>query len=381
MPANCHVRCKKLIDNNLIFLISQPRSGSTLLQKLLSRNSRIYSVAEPWIMLHPIYSLKKSGVYSEYDRKIELQATEAFINNMPGGGKKLYFDRLKDMYLGFYDAYLQTTDKDYFLDKTPRYYFILKELMELYPNAKFIILRRNPLSVLYSIINTWTKDSDYRLLNLRHDLQTAIANLDEYSDVENVFQIKYESLVDNPEATLSGLCQYIGIDYEENMLTYDSKEKWELGDQKVYENKKISSGLKYSWGTDKLSHQAWRNLHDYMEWIGQGRMKRLGYDYNKLRTILYENMPSNNYDRIMTDTRRLDDLLNISNNCLFQNEKLNVGDIKNPIELHDLCDVCDDYSKLKERIDHYAGLDVVHRPMAKIKSLIRLLAVVKSIVR
>jgi len=368
-----------LKENNLIFLISQPRSGSTLLQKLLSGNSRIFTVTEPWIMLHPVYSFKKTGIYTEYDRDIESQATEEFIDKIPGGGKKIYLDALKDMYLGLYDRYLQTTEKDFFLDKTPRYYLILDELMELYPYAKFILLRRNPLSVLHSIISTWTKDSGYRLLNLHHDLKTAIVNFDKYHDAENVFHLKYESLIDHPESTLSDLCQYIGVRYEENMLSYDSKEKWALGDQKVYKNSKIASDRKYLWATDKLSDQAWRTLHDYMEWIGQERMTKSGYEYDETRSFLYKNIPNENIEKIMVDTNRLDDLLNISNSCLFHNDKLKIGNIEDPVELHSLCDVCDDYSKLKERIDQYSELSVVRRPIAKLKSLYHLLAAVKSI--
>ena len=370
-----------MIENNLIFLISQPRSGSTLLQKLLSGNSRIFTVAEPWIMLHPVYSFKKRGINTEYGRDIESQATEEFIDKIPGGGKKIYNDALKDMYLGLYDRYLQTTEKDFFLDKTPRYYFILDELMELYPYAKYILLRRNPLSVLHSIISTWTKDSGYRLLDLRHDLKTAIVNFDKYSDAENVFHLKYESLIDHPESTLYDLCQYIGVRYEEKMLSYDRNEKWALGDQKIYKDSKITSDRKYLWATDELSDQAWRTLHDYMEWIGHERMTKSGYDYDETRSTLFENMPNENFDKIMADTNRLDDLLNISNSCLFQNEKINVGNIEDSAELHGLCDVCDDYSKLKERIDQYAALDAVRRPIAKFNSLLRLLAAVKSIVR
>lgn len=48
-------------DSNLIFLISQPRSGSTLLQKLIATSNQIDTLQEPWLMLHPLYALKDHG--------------------------------------------------------------------------------------------------------------------------------------------------------------------------------------------------------------------------------------------------------------------------------------------------------------------------------
>ena len=39
------------LGDNLIFIISQPRSGSTLLQRMLSGHADIKSAAETWLML------------------------------------------------------------------------------------------------------------------------------------------------------------------------------------------------------------------------------------------------------------------------------------------------------------------------------------------
>jgi len=50
---------------NLIFLISQPRSGSTLLQRVTGSHSEIQTESEPRIMLHPRYALKHEGLTME----------------------------------------------------------------------------------------------------------------------------------------------------------------------------------------------------------------------------------------------------------------------------------------------------------------------------
>ena len=43
----------------------------------------------------------------------------------------------------------------YFLDKTPRYYWILNEIHELFPEAKYIYLTRNPINVFSSTMTSW----------------------------------------------------------------------------------------------------------------------------------------------------------------------------------------------------------------------------------
>ena len=53
-------------QKNLIFLISQPRAGSTLTQRILGSHQDIHTISEPWIMLHPFYALRDKGCQMEY---------------------------------------------------------------------------------------------------------------------------------------------------------------------------------------------------------------------------------------------------------------------------------------------------------------------------
>jgi len=51
--------------SNLIFILSLPRSGSTLLQRILGGHSQVHTVAEPWLMLNPLYALRETGIEAE----------------------------------------------------------------------------------------------------------------------------------------------------------------------------------------------------------------------------------------------------------------------------------------------------------------------------
>lgn len=59
-----------------MFLISQPRAGSTLLQRILGSHPDIHTVSEPWLMLQPLYALRPDGYRAEYNEHLARNATQ-----------------------------------------------------------------------------------------------------------------------------------------------------------------------------------------------------------------------------------------------------------------------------------------------------------------
>jgi len=204
-----------MIDNesvagkNLIFLISQPRAGSTLLQRILGGHQDIHTVAEPWLMLHPLYALKAKGIETEYDSNLARNGLDDFLLNVPEG-LDLYYEAVREMATVLYDRKLALSGKSYFLDKTPRYYLIISELYRTFPKAKFIILLRNPMAVLSSTLDTWfgnkidilKKSLNYKdLIEGPRYLIEGIEHLKEDAIVAH-----YEDLVVDPEQTVLRIC-------------------------------------------------------------------------------------------------------------------------------------------------------------------------------
>jgi Sulfotransferase family len=133
-----------------LFIFSLPRSGSTLLQRVLMSHSKISSTAEPWLLLPLLQMLKKEGTVTTYSHQNCQKAMVDIVSNMRGG-KPEYNHLLKE----FVESIYASTSKDgsvYFLDKTPRYYMIIPEIVELFPEAKFVFLFRNPVHVYASML-------------------------------------------------------------------------------------------------------------------------------------------------------------------------------------------------------------------------------------
>jgi len=316
-----------MIDKNLIFLISQPRSGSTLTQRILGTHSKIYTRSEPWIMLNSMYEFKKDGISAEYNKTWEYNAAQDFIDNLPDGGKHKYNEHLRTMHLALYDAYIKKEGKEFFLDKTPRYYLIIHELIELFPNAKYIMLLRNPLAVLGSIINSWTKDNWSELTKYKIDLIDGIdAILDGIEDYkDSVEVVYYEELLHDQTDIMKKTLTYIGLYFEEEILNYHQKssEKWLYGDPvNVYQKTGIDSANDAKWTNDLKNLQYWRVMYDYLNYIGEIRYEKLGYNFSENLEILMRNMPTDTLDQLKEQTLPLLSFLDAENESIVKYQEV-----------------------------------------------------------
>ncbi len=57
-------------SDNLIFIVSQPRSGSTLLQSILSNNDYINTASEPWLLLPFLNIFDSSLIEVTYNQQL-----------------------------------------------------------------------------------------------------------------------------------------------------------------------------------------------------------------------------------------------------------------------------------------------------------------------
>ena len=274
----------------LVFLVSQPRAGSTLLQLMLGTHSRIATVPETWIALHPLYALRESGIRTEYNAPAARTALTDFLRAI-GEDDAFYRARVGEFLHPFYQRVAAFQNKPIVLDKTPRYYLILPELMEVFPEAQFVILFRNPLAVFHSLFTTWVCKETERLDIFRDDLLMApkclLACLQSFP--HRTMRVGYEELVTRPGPVMEALCRFLQIPYEEGMLTYGSlaPPTSRMGDQiGVYRAEEpVTDGIRKWEG--ELKDAPWRSLAaQYLDRLGDPLISDLGYDPGDLRRAL-----------------------------------------------------------------------------------------------
>lgn len=278
------------LGENLIFLISLPRSGSTMLQRVLAAHSDIFTVAEPWLMLHPIYALRQSGIHTEYDASLAHLGLSEYLHTVDGG-EDLVFSAIRSYARVLYEGGLKGRPESCFLDKTPRYYLIARELRSLFPEARMVMLKRNPLAVLASILHTWVKNDLQKLLIYKTDLMRGIdCMLSAGSSDENVTWISYEKTVSFPEREIPNLAARLGLAYEPAMIDYGqfSPPTGTMGDPvNARKTNRPTTQFLNKWQDILLDSPVyWYFANFYLKFLGRQRVEEWGYSYNSLRKAL-----------------------------------------------------------------------------------------------
>jgi hypothetical protein len=214
------------MQDRLVFLIGAPRSGTTLLARMMGAHSAIYQRAEP----HLITPIAHLGYYGKvqkapYDPQNAEQAIHEFVTDLPGGEGD-YLDALRAYTDTLYERMLATAPgKRFFLDKTPAYVLVLPFLAKLYPKAHYVVLTRHPLAVLSSYVESFF-DGDYRVAIDHNPVLAryvpALARMLRERPVPFV-HVKYEELVRDPETHFRRVCDHLGIPFEADAIAYGEK--------------------------------------------------------------------------------------------------------------------------------------------------------------
>ena len=156
-------------QQDLIFLIGSPRSGSTLLSRMLGAHSQIHAPAEP----HLLTPLAHLGYYARvdeaaYDTIVSEAGIREVVDALPGGEDD-YLSALRAYSDGIYRGLLEGTGRSRLLDKTPAYALVLGFLEKLYPDARCIVLTRHPIAVWTSQVESFF-DGDFEAAQARSPL-------------------------------------------------------------------------------------------------------------------------------------------------------------------------------------------------------------------
>jgi len=273
-----------------IFIVGNPRSGTTLLAVLIDRHSEISIPPETHYYDQFVH---------EYRHNLSSYTKEEMVFNV------LKNERIKDLNLenqeilkqfsnyppsqanllrSILESYSIKRNKKKFGEKTPMHFSHVDEIITDFPDAKIICIIRDGRDSILSILNTpWgLADAPRRLEQLciiwRENAKSIFKYLNKYPN--NFILVKYEKLLLNPEKELRKICEFVEINYEnrllDNNVQTDVVPQWEA-DWKSNSQKNI----------DASRIEAWRNIKNQDKiWvmnIMMGKMlKKHGYRYTQL---------------------------------------------------------------------------------------------------
>jgi hypothetical protein len=250
------------MEDRLVFLIGAPRSGTTLLARMLGAHSAIHQRAEP----HLITPIAHLGYFASvqkapYDPNNVQQAIRELVGDLPRGEAD-YLDALRAYTDTLYARILATAPgKRYFLDKTPAYALVLPFLTRLYPRAHYVVLTRHPLAVLSSYVESFF-DGDYQVAVAHNPILAryvpALARMLREKPVPFV-HVRYEELVREPETHFRRICDHLGIPFEAGAIAYGERGEAPkgLGDPTgVARHTRPVTGSVSKWAAEIAAHPA-----------------------------------------------------------------------------------------------------------------------------
>lgn len=280
----------------LLFVISAPRSGSTMLERMLESHSQILGGPEP----HLLTPLAHLGMWANvdkapYDHVLAAEAQKLFVEKLPGGEQD-YWDACRAYCDVLYGRFLEPSGKVICLDKTPAYALILPFLMKVFPDAKYVVLTRHPLATFSSYANSFF-DGNYaeaRQYNpILNRYVPAIAGFLRQDAVSHV-HVRYEDLVKEPETWMQTIYEYIGVPFERETIDYGGKDnggkREGLGDPiGVAQHARPQTGSIKKW-VSELAHdtEKLRLMREVIASIGPDDLAAFGYPVDTLWKPLEE---------------------------------------------------------------------------------------------
>ena len=198
----------------LAFVVGLPRSGTTLLEAMLSRHSTVSSIGE------------SSGLADT-----RLAVRQIVQQDFPDAGHwKWCAHASPNLLYAAQDIFVkkslrpQDAQSEVVIDKLPQNAFDLGFARMILPNAKFIFMARHPLDVGLSL---FTKDfaSSHSFSKtlpwIGHRIRAAYDSLDDYRDkLTNQLRVQsFRALVQNPEQQVRAVLDHLELEWDADCLT------------------------------------------------------------------------------------------------------------------------------------------------------------------
>lgn len=223
-----------------IFIVGCPRSGTTILAKILNNHSQIASATEIHFFNH-LCHLKKYNWNNINDNFLETFYNETRVEDfcsLLNIGFKEFEDKFESTSINENLSVIEQNQKRLFdtlmllllernkktrsCEKTPQHLLSVDKILSLYKDAKIIHLVRDGRDTVNSLVKMpWRPEG--LLNNSRFWKQYARAgfllNQKFGSNSENYISLKYEDLLLNPEASIQALCDFVELEFEDTMLS------------------------------------------------------------------------------------------------------------------------------------------------------------------
>jgi|GEM_PF-1425197 len=188
-----------------VFIVGVPRSGSTLLESVIGAGSE------------DIIDTEESGVLLYANDFTQPEGSENYWENYVAAVRKGY------------EQFGTYREDCHFTDKTLDHLFLVDIIFKLFPKARVIWCRRNPIASMVSILQnnmiafSWAHDME-DILKYFENAETIMQHwLSRYGD--RIYTYHYERFVSDPETESKKLFDYCGLEWTPECLNFYKNKK------------------------------------------------------------------------------------------------------------------------------------------------------------
>ena len=193
-----------------IFIISLPRSGSTLLEKLIVSNQK------------ELISGEETEIFSLLGRQ--------FFKNIN------FFDKFEETAKKIIDEYknqnlISSKNILRFTDKSIDNFYYVGWIKKIFPNAIFVNCERDPKAIIVSILrNIFISSSwSHNINDIIHFIDNHYKTIEFWEtqqDIE-IYRVKYEKIINDFETETKNLFNYCGLNWSNEILRSNTSSKFE----------------------------------------------------------------------------------------------------------------------------------------------------------
>ena len=209
---------KKIFENfnniytqkrKIIFILGMPRSGTTLIEQIISNHKKVYGAGE----LRDLTLLISKNF--KFPENLNIKSSSFF--SLLGKNYIKNFDRFK-------------IESNYIIDKTPLNFRWIGIIKLILPGSKIIHCTRDPRDICLSLFKNLFAGE----LNFSYNLEDLGKYYNLYEDLmkfwkkqlpDFIFDASYEKLVQNPEAEIKKLLNFCDLEWDENCILFHNNKK------------------------------------------------------------------------------------------------------------------------------------------------------------
>ena len=201
-----------------IFVVGLPRSGSTLIEQILSSHSAVDGTME----LHNVLNLAKR--LRGRDEPNQPPRYPRILNEIEDD----YFRRFGEQFMEDTRVYRGTAP--YFVDKMPNNFFHIGLIKLILPNAKVIDARRHPMACCFSGYKQLFgegQEFSYGLEEIGNYYRQYVKLMDHWEAVLPgfVLRVQHEDVVEDLEGQVRRILDFCGLPFEQACVDYHQTER------------------------------------------------------------------------------------------------------------------------------------------------------------